>query len=265
MSGQIIFFEKNIVDYANTSALAQATEANDLASQVQNRNNMTAWVTTGSQDSVNTQFIMYMGDLRTVSDIILVKHNFKDFKVEYWNGAAYVDFTSPIDVIDCQNSTSHYIVDPVMTSRVRITIFGTQIPDTDKVLYQLIITNRIGQLNGWPVIKAPTHVRNRRVSAMLSGKGSVSLGIGAFSCALDVKVWKDSQDLSLIEDLCSRSEGFLVWLCGGNEDQFSMKLKGYRMEDLFLMRVTSDYSPEYYQGLYQSGVAINLKLAEVVD
>jgi hypothetical protein len=265
MAGQIVFFEKNFVDISNDAASASASEASSLAYLVQNRSNLTRWVTTGSADSSNTTFTMDIGDLKTVSDILLLQHNFKAFTVEYWDGSSYQSFSPAISETTNTAESNHYEVTPVVTSRIKITITGTMVADDDKYLTQLIVTRQLGQLNGWPIIKNPVFNRNRKSTSMLSGKKAVSLAVGGFSMELSVSCWRDSDDLDLIESLYARSEGFLVWPGGGVESQFSSVRKGYRMEDLFLMRPMNDYEPEFYRGLYSSGLSINMKLAEVND
>lgn len=266
MSAQIIFFDKSLCDYGSSlnvnpnGTTASASQASDLAYLVQDRSNRTAWITTGSVDADNTWFLMDLGDTRTITEILLIKHNFKNYLIQYWDGANYVDL---VTVTNSVLTTSRHTVSSTLTSRIKITITGTQVANADKFLYQLILTTLVGQLTGWPIIDAPTHERNRQTAKMLSGKTSLSVGLGAFSCSLKVAIWKDSNDLAIVESLFDSSEGVLVWLCGGDENQFSSKRKGYRLEDIYLMRAVSDYQPQWAEGIYSNGLVIDIDLAEV--
>jgi hypothetical protein len=265
MSAQILFFQKNKADYSVASVTAIASESSDLASYVLNRSNLSAWITTGSVDANNTTLEVDFGETRRVTDIILLKHNFKSFKAEYWDGSAYQAFSPAIDETTSTETTSYFEFTAVTTLKIRITIRGTQVVNSDKYLYQFIATEKIGQLNGWPVIKKPMVSRNKKKSEMLSGKMNIFENIGKFSCTLEVKAATDGEDLTIIETLYEQFEGFLVWLCGGDESQFKTVRKGYRLEDLFLMKCSDEYEPEYLDGVYKNGIKISMSLEEVID
>lgn len=265
MGSQIIFFEKNKADYSNPSVLATASEGNAYATYILNRSNDSTWMTTGSVDANNTTVTVDFQDLRRISDIILVKHNFKTFDVEYWDGNAWQDFSTPINVTNCADATSIFQFNTIDVLKIRITIYGTQVANSDKFLHQFISTVRMGKLQAWPVIKNPIQRKNRKVSAMLSGKSIVIDNIGGFECQLSVKEWKIAGDIALVERLFESTSGFLVWLCGGSETQFFSRVQGFRLEDIFLMKCKNDYDPEFAGGMYQRGLEIKIDLVEVTD
>lgn len=267
MASQIIFFYKNRADYSYTNVVASASEGNTYAPYVLNRSNLSAWLTTGSVDANNTTLTIDFSEKRTVSDIILIKHNFKSFNIKHWDdvSSSYQDFSPPINETTNTAETSYYVVTTLETSKIQITILGTQVANEDKFLYQFIATQRIGQLYGWPQIVSPTLSRNRITNQMLSGKLNVVENIGAFMCQLTVDSWSNDGDLSIVENLYDSNEGFLVWLCGGDETQFKTVRQGYRLEDLFLMKCTDEYTPEYNDGVYNNGIKIQMTLQEVID
>jgi hypothetical protein len=264
MSEQIFFFDKSKCDISNSGVSATATQGDEFAELVLNRSNANGWITTGSVDADQPTLTIDMADERPITDILLVKHNFKSFTVKYWDGSSFVDFSPAINETTNTDETSHFEVEQVETTKIQLQVNGTMTPDEDKILYQLIATRRIGQLAGWPVIKKPVHSTNAKKSTMLSGKTFVARNLGAFSCELAVAEWRNSADLEIVEELYENTEGFLVWLSGGSEDQFSSTRKGYRLEDVYLMKCLDDYSPEFVSGQYKRGLAISIKLGEVV-
>lgn len=264
MSQQITFFQKNRADYSDTKVIATASEGNLFAPLVLNRNNTSGWGTSGSVDANNTTLTIDFGDTHTLTDLLLVKHNFKSFTAKYWDGAAWQDFSPAIAPTNCTDSTSRFSFSSVLAQKILITVLGTQVPNSDKSLCQVIATQLIGQLTGWPVIKKPTHNRNKRITTMLSGKQYIAENVGGFAADLVVTNWSSSADLSIVENLFDSNEGFLVWLGGGDETQFSSIRQGYRKEDLYLMRCSNNYMPEWAQGFYKSGLAITISLQEVV-
>lgn len=272
MSGQITFFEKNVIDLDNENVTITVTDSvadengQDFVNFVRNRNLTSAWLTTGSTDAANTQLDFEWVDQNTISEIILVRHNWKAFTIQYWNGSSFVDFSTPISETVNADSTSIFSFTAVQTDQIRIIITAAQVVDADKQLFQIIVTNKIltGALNGWPVIRSPRHSTNKIVTPMLSGKRNVIESLGFFSCQLSVESWRDDEDLTLIERIYFGRNPVLLWLSGGVEEQFSTNRIGYRNEDFYLVRPTDDYTPEYLKGLYKSGLKISMKLEEVI-
>lgn len=264
MSYQIRFFEKSRSDLEYSIVSATASQGSTYASYALNRSNRNAWITSGSVDADNTTWTVSWTVGQTISEILLVKHNFKAFTIKYWNGSAYVAFSTPISQTVCTEETSWYSFNEVETTSIQITITGTQVVDDEKRLYQFICTNLIGQFNAWPVIDKPMVSKYRQTNAMLSGKSNVYENAGKFSCSLVIEALTDDDDLAIIESLYDSHEGFLVWLCGGSETQFKTIRQGYRLEDIFLMKCSNEYSPLYRDGLYKTGIKIQMDLEETI-
>jgi hypothetical protein len=265
MASQILFFQKSKCDLSLGGVSATASQGSTYANRALNRSNLNAWITSGSVDADNTTWTVDMAENRVITDILLIKHNFKSFKVEYWDGAAWQAFTSPIDETTNTATSNYYAVSSVSTSKLRITVRGTMTANQDKYLYQFIATERIGRLESWPVIKNPTWDRNRSVVKMLSGKEYVLENVGGFKCELEVKVLTSSADAVIFETIFDAADGVLFWPCGGNESQFRSARKGYRLEDIFLVKATSNYQPEWHRGIYTSGIEFSVKLSEVTQ
>ena len=272
MASQVMFFNKNKIDLDNPNASITVTDGTatntgqSFVDYVRNRNNTSAWLTTGSNDAANTQLDIDMIDERDISDIFLIGHNFKAFTIKYWNGSSYVDFSTAISESNNSETTNNYSFTEVQSSKIRIIITGTQTANADKQLKQLVITNKLltGQLNGWPEIKNPRFSTNKKISTMLSGKANVVESVGSFEMSLSVKNWNDNSDLNIVEEIYFGKRAVLVWLSGGDVTQFSSERIGYRKEDLFLMRAINDYTPSFVSGLYISGLKIDLKMREAI-
>lgn len=266
MGSPIRFFFKNKADFSNPMARAEASEAGDFAFRVLNRSNLNSWRTTGSQDTNNTTLEVFFGEPRNIDTLILAKHNFKSFKIEYWDGDQYLDMPTPIDISDFADSTSFFQFAKTAMESIKITIRGTQTPDEDKFLHQFIATEELGRFNGYPVISNVRHAQNKQLSTMASGKANMNKNLGAFSCEMSVQLWKDTDDLALVTKLYKSTEGFLVWPCGGDEQQFVAPVEGYRKEDIYLVQCANDHSPNFYKGIYSAGLHnLKIKLVEVVE
>lgn len=265
MAQQIIFFKKNKIDFTNAVQTVIASQGDDFTTLALNRSNQTSWQTTSSVDADNTTFEIDLIDERRFDSILLLKHNFAAYNVKYWNGLSFVDFSPAISVSGNSLDDSFHEFTSQLTTRIKLTVLGTIVADSDKILAQFIATEKLGQFEGWPIIQRPTRSRNRKRSRLLSGKVSIKENQGGFSCRLKVDNWKDAADLALVETLFDSNDGFLTWLSGGDEDQFSSVRKGYRLEDIFLMKCKNEHRPEWKRGNYWTGQKINIDLEEVAD
>lgn len=266
MANQILFLEKNKADFSIEDLVITASEGDDFADLMVNRNNLTAWVTDGSADANLTNVVFDWVDPKPINTILIIKHNFKSYTVQYWNGTTYVDFSTAIDVTGNTAETKYHTFTEVTTTKVKLVVRGTMVVDDDKFCYQFIASKSIGRLNGFPTIKGTKLSRNRLRSKMLSGKENIREQVGFFSCTIEWKILSDTTDIATVESLFRSNEGFLVWLCGGSETQFRTGAEGYRLEDIYLCKCTNEYQPEIYKGGYWAGLnKLGLALTEVVD
>jgi hypothetical protein len=270
MSTGIIVFEKNKIDLDNTDGVITITDATatddgqSIADYMRNRNNYSGWATTGSNDAANTEVEFDFGSILTITDILIVKHNLKSYEIEYWDGAAYQSFTPAINETTNQEDTTHHTFNSTATQKVRLTVTGTMTADSDKIIAQFIATERIGQFQTIPRIEDPELSKERRSVKLISGKQRIIRTAGAFKVGLSCDNLVNENDLSIIEAMFDAYNGFLIWLCGGDEAQFRTLRQGYRLEDIFLMACANDWKPEFDEGFYGRGINIDIELVEVV-
>lgn len=274
-SGQIQFYQKNKADLEAVSTQITITDAvalntgQDYVNFMRDRKNYTAWLTTDSTDAAGTVIETNFGDLKDIDSIFILGHNLKDYQIEYWTGLVWAAVTlqsdsSNVAPTNDTNSSSYYFINTVNTDRIRITIDGTQVADADKRIQQLVFTQRIGKLSSWPVIKSPRVETGKKTNKMLSGKRHIVETLEAFSCKLDVRNLNKQDDIDIIEEIYFKREGVLIWINSNKPEQFALDLKGYRKEDLFLVRPSDAWSPELVAGLYQTGVKTSVSLVEVI-
>lgn len=261
---QIIFFNKNYADYEKTYVSVTASQGQSSASAILDRSNRSAWGTSGSVDADNTTLVINFGDTVTINSILLVKHNFKEYLIEYYDDAHSIYVSTGVHPTTSTDTTSYHTISSTTTTKMRITIYKTQVANSDKTLCQFIATTKIGQFSAWPIISEPIIGRNLVTQQTISGKSSILPNVGFYSTSLMVSNLSNSTDLSLIESLFNASDGFLFWPCGGDQTQFKSVRQGYRLEDIYLVRCQNEWSPEFVDGLYKTGFKVQMDLKEVI-
>lgn len=270
MGSAPIFFSRSKMDISLGTALA-ITITDSVASDngesfsdlVRNRNNRSGWATTGSTDAANTTFTVTWNDEVSFDNLFLVLMNFKAFTVKYWDGAAYVNFSTAISETNNMTPTKRYTFDEVTTTRIQIIITGTMSTDDDKFMRQLIVCSLYGQFTTQFALDNVVLSQTRKVTQLLSGKSKITRNVGAFQCTFQKKNVSNGSDLTLIEDLYSVVDGFLVWLCGGDESQFRNVRVGYRYEDIFLCDFKTEYNPDWAGGFYMNGIDVKFTILEI--
>jgi len=169
---QIRFFEISASDYTNQNFSFTATDplADDagqiIVDYMRNRNLTSSWLTTGSADVNNTELLAEFGDAQDLTSLFLVKHNLKSFTLDYFNGTTWANFATVTD--NEKETTEHAFPQGASVHKIKLTITGTIIPDSDKRITQFLATRQIGKLEAYPEISRMTHTQGIRNNKMLS-------------------------------------------------------------------------------------------------
>jgi hypothetical protein len=275
ITGGIKFFGESVV-LAEDGATITASTGQIVAESALDKNPYTFWESVGSDDTT-TETLTIVFDENEIDRLFLQNHNWKDFNVQYWTGVAWAHFASVVGIDGSKanitetafaQDTAYYEFTAVTTTKLRIQVLKTQVVDDQKYIAQVIACTEIGTLQGWPKIKGVKHSRNSRKKEMLSGKVLVQPGIDSFACKLDFQNYPTSlsADLQLAMTLFDREDPFLVWLCGGayGPTKFRHTLRGFRLQDVYLMHVVSDVPVEYMGNGYLNPVGVELALEEHV-
>lgn len=258
---------------------ATASNGNDLAGNSLDRNKVTYWRTTGSDDSETVEFILTLGSSTTFNRLFLIDHNFRSFVIDYDVSGVWTDFSNVVGITGSLGSsitessfsenTSYYEFNSVTTSSIRIRVTTTQTADAEKYLNQIVVTTELGTLSGFPLINRLRSSRNDREVNMLSGKKLVIKSKESLEFQLDFKDYPANlkSDLDLMFDLYDRDEVFMVWICGGrySTPYYRYTNRGFRLQDLITAQLSGDISPSYTSNVTSLPVNLRVQFVEVVD
>lgn len=275
ITGGIKFFDTSKC-LATVGGSALTGSSPSAAQYIIDRNPYTVWRSVGSNDSTS-ELITITFPSTTFSRIFLIGHNFKQFTVKYGPSGYSTDFAnvtgldatglSGISETAFADNVAYYEFNAVTTTGIRITPTKTQVADQDKYISQVIITNELGTLTGFPVIDAVRASRNLRVQEMLSGRKNIVKSIEAlsFHMALDPYPASYSSDLNLLLSLHDREDPFLSWLCGGRRStsQFGYKIRGFRLQDVIPCQISEVVEQSYLKNMYVGPVQMGFNFEEV--
>lgn len=276
ISGGIKFFSKSkclLVDEA--SCVASTGEV--VEDYILDNNRISYWNSVESDDTI-TETLTVTFNSATIDRLFLVDHNFKEYTVKYWNGASYVNFTSVVGITGSlgggisettfSENTSYYEFASVTTTRVQVSVLKTQTANQEKTLNQIIVTEELGTLEGYPDVDKIKIDRNIVKTKMLSGKSRIVSGYESVSFSLKFAKYPSSleDDLDLIFTLWDTFDPILVWLCGGRygSTYFRYQVRTFRLQDVYQMKISNTMPVGYYKNIYRSQLEMDVQFEEHV-
>lgn len=271
MSGGISFYDKSLSLYADGATVAASSNTPDQNLCLSN-NKYYRWESSGSDDLTTETLTLTLPSAISISRLFLVNHNFKAFQVQYDNGSP-ADFAnvlgldsysdSAIDVTNFTRNTAYFEFDAVTTDTIILTVDTTQTADAEKYLGQFIVTNELGTFEGYPKLNGVSIDRNIRREEATSGRFQIQKGYEVAGFDLSLSTYPKQNDITLLESLHDRENEFLVWLCGGLPDQFRIKQRGFRVNDLYQMQIDKALRNAYDKNVYLMGVNQTYSFVEV--
>lgn len=278
ISGGIKFFEPSMNLEVNGSEIS-ASSGDSSAPYCIDRNPSTYWRSVASNDLTTEEIVVTFDEDKTFSRLFLLDHNWKDYNVKYdvagvWTNFANVSgldgsVASVVQTTFADNS-SYYEFDSITTGSIRIQVTKTQTANQEKYLSQIICTEEIGTLQGYPTISSVDVDRNSRVKKTLSGRYVVQKSEETFGCDLAFKNYPVTstynEDIDIAMALHDREESFLVWLCGGRRgtDYFRYTLRGFRLMDVIPMQITKAFKLSYASNVYINAVNASVSMEESI-
>jgi hypothetical protein len=102
------------------------------------RNFTTKWQSVGSTDATTETIEIVWGAAKTFDRICLIGHNLKSFTIQYWNGAAYVDFSTPISETVNALTNSFFSFNAVSATQLKLSATVAQTTDAQKYIAQFL-------------------------------------------------------------------------------------------------------------------------------
>lgn len=280
ITGGIKFFEPN-KNLFQDGATGTATSGESLINRALDKNPLTKWRSTGSNDLTTETLTITLSEASTIDRILLVDHNWKEFTVKYDSGGGFTDFTTVVGIDGAlgggiaetafADDVAYYEFDSVTgVTDIQITVTKTQVADEEKFISQIVTTEELGTFQGFPRISNLTRTRNERAKRVLSGRSIIQKSVETTRFTINFRDYPPSGNFSADLDvgftLFDREDNFLVWPSGGKRGTSSFKytLRNFRLIDLLEMQVSRNISMGYRSNVYVNPVNLRVPLVEAV-
>lgn len=257
------FFEKSRADFDIEEVALTVTSGAGSIERIRDRTTYRKWQSIGSDDTTTETITIDWNSSQTIDSIFVIKSNWKEYTIKYWDGASYVDFSTVIAETTNTDETKLHEFDAVTTERIQINIETTFVADAEKQVFQVVPTKSVGTFVGYPQF-APNNRIERVRKELLNGKPRFSDYDFQFRCTMTFQRYPVAADHSIITSLFLARREFLFWPCGGDETQFRFEFVGTRLEDLFLVQFADGQLPQWFeQNIYENGAEYSISLEEV--
>lgn len=237
MSNNIKFFDLNKINSSTTLTFTSARTA--LASYLYDNDLTTQLPSIASNDATTEVWLFEFSPAITINRIFIGNHNIKSGKIEYWNGSAYVDFSTAISWSANATTNNYFEFNSVTTYRVKLTMNTTMVVNAQKVVGQLRCMLELGTLEMNPSNYDQDFPES---SALHTGadNGSIYVLFGR-KFAADINLSDASNtDVALLKTLKTNGRSFYIYPGGGNT---SYAQEGFKIDDMFLVNYTNSFRP----------------------
>lgn len=233
------FLDINTLDADTTYTLTSA--ASSVATLLYDNNRSIQLQSSGSDDVTPEVWLFEFSPAETVDRILIDNHNIKSGDIKYWNGAAYVDFSTPISYSGETATTHYHEFNSVSTLRIQLTMNTTQTVDAEKVVGQFIATTEIGEVETDPA-KIDFELVDAKVLNTTSLGRTVNVTFDTTNYAGELLFTDASDtDMTLFRNLKDRTNPFYMLPSGGLDTRTQ---EGFRLRDYYFVTIVNDYKPE---------------------
>ena len=257
------FYGLNAIDSDTSFTFTSASTAN--CTYLYDNERTPVLTSVGSNDATPEVWEFDFGVDVTFDSIYIDNHNIKAGKIEYWTGAAWADFSTPISWSGNADTTNYYEFTELTKQKVKLTMDTTQVVDAQKTVGELRVLSEIGTLASNPSEFVPLFKYKQSLNQTVKG-GNVKVRFGKKFGARFLLSDAVEADVVLAETLYDRNDSFYIYPSGGsatNEDGETLTQRGYRLFDMYLVNILSNFEPSIKKNIQEIGTRIPVKVAEI--
>lgn len=252
------FFTKNKLKDNCTYTFTSAIEA--IASVLYDRDRATTLESVGSNDATPEVWDIEFASSQTIDTIIVDNHNVKSGGIQYWNGSAFVAFSTAATWSANALTTSVFSFNSVSTTKLRVTMNTTMVVDAQKSVGLIYAMETIGQPSAAPATLDIEFVEDSRSHKKASG-GILYVYFGAKSILKYLFSDATVADVTLFLTIKNLGVEFFIWPCGAVASATTDV--GMRVYDLYLVNYVNNFKPDFKSNVLGIGTRLAIDFKEV--
>ena len=251
------FFSGNLIDNKATFSFTSADLS--LASYIYDNEKRTKLTSSGSNDATPEVWTITFFSSVTMDAIHFANHNIKSGTVKYWNGGAYVDFSTPISWSGNAAVGNYFKFNSVATTKIQVTMNTTMVTNAEKYVSQIACMLMIGEMANNPTTFDPDFIEDAIVHE--TAKGGIVYVFNGAKYAASWTFQASDTDMTLLRTLKDQWLPFYVLPCGGVT---TWTQEGMRIQDIYLGCWINSFKPQYPQNrIVGSYTEITMEFREV--
>lgn len=256
ITGNVKFFGLNKIDENATFTFTSASTS--LSSYLYDRNRASKLASVGSNDATNEDWVIDFVSSKTFNRLFVDNHNIKSGNIQYWDGAAYQDFSTPVTWSANASTTSYFEFNSVSTTKIRLRGTTTMVANAQKYVGELIAFLELGTMTVNASSVDPEYIDKSVQNEDATG-GSIFILFGKKYHATWVFSNADATDAALLLSLKELNTPFFIYPCGGT----GQNEIGFRIQDIYLVNYINNFAPKLKSNLYGIGQSISMEVKEI--
>lgn len=252
------FFTKNRL--RDNCTFTFTTALTTLAPILYDRNRDNVLSSSGSNDATPEIWTIEFSGAQTIDTIVVDNHNIKSGNVKYWNGTAYVNFSTPATWSANALTTSIFTFNSVSTLKIQITMNTTITTDAQKSVGLIYAFATLGSPSRAPSTIDRQFTEDSREHKKTLG-GTLYVFFGKSLLLKYLFTDATESDMNFFISLKNYPTEFYIWPCGSSQN--ASNDIGLRVYDFYLVNFVNDFKPDFKSNVIGIGTRIPIDFKEV--
>jgi hypothetical protein len=265
ITGGVKFFGDNVALY-EAGGYVIASTGQVVALNIIDKLSYTSWRSVGSNDSTVETLVVTFGS-STITRLLLLNHNWKNFTVQYWNGSTWVNFTSVVGLDGSKSAISETAFADNSAYYEFASVTTTQIKNHDQHHSDGERREVPGDADGHDRARHLRRLPKDRSTDVQPQSQDQSDAVGSKEdreAAAGLCLHRDVRELPgarlrrrfRSRFLALRSRGTVLRLAlrrQARANYFSYDVPGWRLKDVFRVQTDTDITSEWSDNMYKRG------------
>ena len=265
VTGRVKFFKRSIAQLSSGASVS-ADDGTD-PTVILNEHPGEAWVSTVDDGSDVVLSMSFASGY--ANRILIVNHNIADITITgSFEGITDIDNRAipngNIVITNNTKDTSYFEFNAIPNlTTLSITLGETIRAGENKTVGRIIVCEELGTFEGYPAIPQASFSQSSRNIKAKSGRELVTKQTRVLKqMNFHMKGYNHVEDINLLTTLQKSQEAFLLWACGGDQEQMRYPIEGMRLQDIYKCQTKRDLKVRQQRGSYGGLIDATINFVE---